>query len=625
MFVVMFDEDGGGDPLASRPFHQNVREVARLGRLVLSLVWRSSPRLLLLLSALLAMQAVLAPLELALSRTLIDRAALDAGLGRVPDQLASRLSLGSWAALAALGMIASQLSDPVIQTCRDIAGDRLTAYVGEALIRAANRWQGLARFEDASFADDLTHARKHASRVGIDLAINGASAMAALLAATSLVLVCAGLHPLMPALVILATLPSLSRQLAANHRANALLYIQTPESRQLEYCREVTLTSSPAKDVRLYDLVPFFRARYDATLAHTAGKVDRLRRRLLGGLTFSALLAAGATAGVYVVVVWLVANGQRPLGDLVLYGGAAALLQGRVQEISSMLDVLPIAFSMAPSLLRVLDAPADLPQPKSPQRAPRPIRQGIVFEGVSFSYPGQSAPVLRDLSFQLAPNESVALVGQNGAGKTTVVKLLLRLYDPTVGRILLDGVDLRDYDLDDLRREMGAIFQDYVCYELSAAENIGLGRLEALGDRARLEEAAARARADGLLASMPAGLDTQLGRNFGGRDLSGGEWQKLALARAFLRESQVLVLDEPTAALDVQTEYEVYKHFQELTRGRLTLLISHRFSTVRMADRILYLADGHVQEAGTHGELLARDGAHAWLFRLQAAQYEEDQ
>jgi ATP-binding cassette, subfamily B, bacterial len=622
---AIFDGDGDEpDVFAPRPYRQDMRQAMRMGPLVLRLAWQSCPRLLLLLIALLALQAVLAPLELVLSRGLIDRAALDAGLGGVPDPLAARLSLGTWAALAALGIVAGQLLGPLIQTCHDLAGDRLTAYVGGALIRAANRWQGLARFEDPGFANDLARARKNASTVGLDLMVNGTWTLAALFTAIGLVVVCAGLSPLMPVVVILATLPSLSRQLHASHRVNGMLYHQTPESRLLEYCREVVLTPQPAKDVRLYDLVPYFHARYEAMLDRTAGEVDRVRRRLLGSLTAGQLLAAGAGAAVYVTVVWLVAHGQRPVGDLALYGGAATLLQGKVREIGVVLDFMPVTFHMVPSLFRVLDAPADLPQPTQPRPAPRPIRDGIVFEGVTFCYPGQSTPVLRDLSLQLRPRESVALVGLNGAGKTTIVKLLLRLYDPTAGRILLDGVDLRDYDLADLRHEMGAIFQDFVCYELTAAENIGLGRLEALHDRSRLEGAAASARADVLLASLPKGLDTNLGRSFGGRDLSGGEWQKLALARAFLRDGQVLVLDEPTAALDVQTEYEVYRHFQELTRGRLTLLISHRFSTVRMADRILYLADGCVQEAGAHDVLLALDGAYARLFRMQAAQYADD-
>ncbi len=271
----------------------------------------------------------------------------------------------------------------------------------------------------------------------------------------------------------------------------------------------------------------------------------------------------------------------------------------------------------------MLEAPPDLPVSATPQPTPRPIRAGITFEHVAFTYPGRLEPVLADISFHLDPDECLALVGHNGAGKTTIVKLLLRLYDPTEGRILLDGVDLRDYDLNDLRREIGVVFQDFVRYELTAGENIGAGCIEALHDSARLLTAAARAGAEPLLQALPQGLATPLGRQFGGRELSGGEWQKLALARAFMRDAQLLVLDEPTAALDVVTEHDLYTRFHELTRGNMTLLISHRFSTVRMADRILYLADGTIREEGSHAELLARDGEYARLYRLQAELYRD--
>jgi ATP-binding cassette subfamily B protein len=269
----------------------------------------------------------------------------------------------------------------------------------------------------------------------------------------------------------------------------------------------------------------------------------------------------------------------------------------------------------------VIEAPPDLPCSPAPRPAPRPIRDGIVFEDVWFSYAGSDRPVLQGISFVMRPGEGLALVGHNGAGKTTIVKLLLRMYDPTGGRILLDGVDLRDYDLDDLRSHMGVIFQDFVRYELTAGENIGMGQVAALADEARLREAAAKGGAAELIEKLPRGLHTVLGREFGGHELSGGEWQKLALARAFVRDAQILVLDEPTAALDVHTEYDVYTRFYDLTRSRATLLISHRFSTVRMADRILYLAEGWIQEEGTPAELMARGGAYARLYTLQASQY----
>jgi len=327
-------------------------------------------------------------------------------------------------------------------------------------------------------------------------------------------------------------------------------------------------------------------------------------------------LTACACGGVSLSVIWLVAHGQLSVGALALYGGAATLLQAELLRLSYFTGLFPIHLGFLPSLLRVIEAPPDLPVAAHPSPVPEQIRQGIVFEHVSFTYPGQATPVLRDVSLRLAPGECVALVGHNGAGKTTIVKLLLRLYDPTGGRILLDGVDLREYDLDDLRRKMGAIFQDLGRYELTAGENIGLGRLEHLDDRELQREALVKAGGDSLLESLPDGLETLLGR-----ELSGGEWQKLALARAYLRDSQVLVLDEPTAALDVQSEYRIYTRFHELTQGRLTLLISHRFSTIRVADRVLYLAGGRIQEEGSHHELMDRDGEYARLYRLQAAHY----
>jgi ATP-binding cassette, subfamily B, bacterial len=297
------------------------------------------------------------------------------------------------------------------------------------------------------------------------------------------------------------------------------------------------------------------------------------------------------------------------------------MLQARLLVLGFDFAFLPMVFGFLPSLFRILEAPPDLPVARQPAPVPRPIHAGIVFQGVSFTYPGNTRPVLREVSFSLAPAESLALVGHNGAGKTTIVKLLLRLYDPTAGRILLDGVDLREFDPTDLRREMAVIFQDFARYELTAGENIAMGQLDALDNHDRLLAAARQAGADDLVMGLPAGLGTLLGREFGGRDLSGGEWQKLALARALVRGGQLLVLDEPTAALDVQTEHDVYTRFHDLTRDRMTVLISHRFSTVRMADRILYLADGRIQEEGSHQELLGANKEYARLYRLQAAQY----
>jgi ATP-binding cassette subfamily B protein len=264
----------------------------------------------------------------------------------------------------------------------------------------------------------------------------------------------------------------------------------------------------------------------------------------------------------------------------------------------------------------------EIVSPPDARPVPKPIAQGFVFEDVGFRYPGAERWAVRHLSFTLKAGEVLALVGENGAGKTTLVKLLSRLYDPDEGRILLDGHDLREYDLFDLRSNIGVIFQDFVRFHLSAADNIAVGRIEARADRARIEEAARRSLADEVIRKLPAGYEQVIGKRFRtGVELSGGEWQKIAIARAYMRDAQVLILDEPTAALDARAEYEVFQRFKELSHAKTAVLISHRFSSVRMADRIVVLADGQVEDIGTHEELLARGGRYKELFELQAAGY----
>lgn len=609
-------------PNGTGTFWERFRETSRLAGLALRLMWRASPLVLLGVLLLLVLQALLPLLQLALSKAVIDRIALDLDRAGATDTIAAHLPLAAWIALTAAVLAIGEVARPVSTTLRSMAGDRMTGYLSEQLIHATNRWRGLERFEDPSFADDLQRVRDGAEDFGLVLMVQGTIGVLGFLSTVTFALTLIGLHPLAPLVLLLATLPQAAMMWRYLDHVHSHLYFKTPEARRLEYTRDVLLSPEQAKDVRLYGLGPYFQGRYVDLFARTVGNLDRLRRRLAVQVGLASLFSTVTVGGIYAYTVLLISRGRLTEGDLLLYGGAATMFCSALDDFHMIAAFWPAKFGRElPALDRVLNAPPDLPLPTNPLPIPRPFRQGIVFENVCFTYPGTRNPVLRGVSFAIRPGEGLALAGHNGTGKTTIIKLLMRFYDPTDGRILLDNVELKEYDVDAWRREVGAIFQDFVRYELTARENIGMGQVENLHDEVRIRDAARQGGALDLLGYLPEGLDTRVGRLFGGRELSGGEWQKLALSRAFFRECQLLVLDEPTAALDVQTEYDVYTRFYDLTQGRMTLLISHRFSTIRMADRILYLADGQIREEGTHDELLGRGGEYARLYRLQASQY----
>src|SRR5690606_27402517 len=392
--------------------------------------------------------------------------------------------------------------------------------------------------------------------------------------------------------------------------------------RQLDYLRQVGASVETAKEVKIFNLHRFLIDRYKL-LAERFYRANRTlaRKRAFWGTLLAALGTLGYYAA-YAYIAWRTISGDFSIGDLTFLAGSfmrlRQLLEGLLTGFSQVasqamyLDDLFSFFAIEPEIHSRPDA---LP-------VPRPIREGFVFENVGFRYPEAERWAVRHLDFQLHAGEVIALVGENGAGKTTLVKLLARLYDPDEGRILLDGRDLRDYDLDELRANMGVIFQDFVRYNLTAGENIGVGLVEAMDDQPRIEDAAHRALADAVIDSLPEAYAQQIGRRFKtGVDLSGGQWQKIAIARAYMRDAQVMILDEPTAALDARAEYEVFQRFKELSDKRTAVLISHRFSSVRMADRILVLADGHIEASGTHEQLMAQNGRYAELFELQAAGY----
>lgn len=397
---------------------------------------------------------------------------------------------------------------------------------------------------------------------------------------------------------------------------------QTPIRRQLDYLRILGGSKEAAKELKLFGLKGFLTSKFNG-LSNQVYEEDiaLARKKSIAGSALSAIGTAGYYTA-YVYAVWRTVAGAFSLGTLTFLANAIRDASSNLQQTFSTLSTIADQALFLTDLIAFFEMRPTIRSKPNALPAPRPIRQGFEFHNVSFRYPGASRLVLNGLNFTLRPGERVALIGENGEGKTTIVKLLTRLYDPVEGRILLDGVDLREYDLEGLYREIGVIFQDYMRYEMTARENIAVGQIGQVNNLPLLQQSARKSMADEVVGKLGAGYEQMLGRRFeGGVDLSGGEWQKIALARAYLREAQLLILDEPTSALDARSEYEVFQRFAELTAGKMAVFISHRFSTVRMADRIVVLENGRIAEEGDHESLTHLGGRYAEMFELQAASY----
>lgn len=503
--------------------------------------------------------------------------------------------------------------------------DRLQFALQMRLMEKAVSIQDLTLFESSKFYDQLQTARQATDTWAQRLFMTTKQLLAYIVVVVLLFGTLSQLHPLAAVVVFLATIPSYLAYLRTGVESTTVFRSQAPYQRKLDYYAQVLTTQDAAKEVRLFGLGGFFIDSYREVFQQSYKLVQSFRRRQARIVTLLAIISP-ATAGVVLIyTVWRAALGEIEPGNLVLYVGVIFLVQQTFYRLLQTVGTVHTCQLHVSHLLDFLDL--DPPMPVSEgasKRVPMPLREGIEIKNVSFTYPGTERTVLKDVSFRVGPEESVALVGHNGAGKTTLVKLLCRLYDPSQGAVLLDGEDVREYELTNLRENITAIFQDYARFHLTAAQNIGIANIERMEDRAALERAAAQGGADAVIARLPRGYDNQLGREFEeGAELSIGEWQKLALARAFFRDAQILILDEPTAALDVQAEYEVYERFKELTQGRSTILISHRFSTVRMADRIIVLEGGSIVEEGSHAELMAQGGIYADLYGKQASWYRE--
>ena len=501
-----------------------------------------------------------------------------------------------------------------------LLADKYTRHVSIEVMKHAAGLD-LATYEDPVFYDRLERARVQATdRLGMIQSIGRLVQQA--ITAVSMSISIVVFSPWLLLLLIVGVIPAFLGESHFAFLGYATNFRQTPVRRELDYLRVLGGSREAAKEIKLFGLKEFLIERFTGLSDQIYREnVGLARRRLVAGAFLSMVGTAGYYSA-YVFIVWRTIHGVLTIGELTFLSGAIVQASGNIQQLFSTLasiadqalfltDLLAF-FEMRPT---VFSKPNALP-------APRPMVSGFEFRNVSFRYPGSSRLILDRLNFQLRPGERVALVGENGQGKTTIVKLMTRLYDPLEGQILLDGIDLREYSLEDLYREIGVIFQDFMRYEMTASENIAVGQIETLTRLELLKEAARKSMAAPVIERLPLNYEQMLGRRFeGGVDLSGGEWQKLGLARAYLRNAQLLILDEPTAALDARSEYEVFRRFAELTSGKTALFISHRFSTVRMADRVVVLEDGKITEDGSHEELANLGGRYAEMFELQAVQY----
>ena len=428
--------------------------------------------------------------------------------------------------------------------------------------------------------------------------------------------------PWLVLLLALGVLPSFVGETHYAFLGYAKNFRQTPAKRQMDYLRQVAGSREGAKEVKLFGLNSFFTERFQA-LANQIYREDVALSRsklLVGGLL--GVIGTLGYYGAYVYVIWRTLHGAYNIGQFTFLSAAIQQASSNLQQVFSTASGIADQALFLTDLIAFFDMEPTVRSKPDGLSMPEPVRLGFEFRNVSFTYPGTDRTVLHNFSFTLAPGERVALIGENGQGKTTVVKLITRLYDPTEGQVLLDGVDLREYSLEDLHHHIGVIFQDFMRFEMTARENIAVGRIDHPNRQTDIDAAAHKSLADTVVSKFIYGYDQMLGRRFeGGVELSGGEWQKMALARAYLRDAQMLILDEPTAALDARSEFEVFERFAELTHGKMALLISHRFSTVRMADRIVVLSGGRLIEEGNHQQLMASGGVYAGMFEMQAASY----
>ena len=524
--------------------------------------------------------------------------------------------VGAEMALAVLSGVLSRAVDYF----DNLLADRYTHHVSVEVMRKAASLD-VTVYEDPVFYDRLERARVQATdRLAMIQQMGRLIQLTVTAIAFSAVLV--RYSPFLLLLLVAGIIPAFLGESHFAFLTYAKNFHQTPWRREMDYLRQVGGSKEAAKELKLFNLSSYLTERFTGLSKRIYEENVALNHRRLfwGGLL--AIVGQLGYYGAYAFSIYRTIQGRYSVGDLTLITTAIMQSMASIQQAFSTASGVADQALFLTDLIAFFEMKPRVESKVDGIRVPHPVVRGFEFRNVSFAYPGTNRRVLSDFNFTLRPDERVALIGENGQGKTTMVKLITRLYDPTEGQILLDGVDLREYDLAALHSEIGVIFQDFMRYEMTARENIAVGRIEVPHSQEEIEYAADKSLAAGVVATLERGYDQMLGRRFeGGVDLSGGEWQKMALARAYLRDAQLLILDEPTAALDARSEFEVFERFAELTYGKIALLISHRFSTVRMADRIVVLEGGRLVEEGSHDKLVALGGRYAAMFEMQAASY----
>ena len=581
------------------------------------LVWRSSPSKTLISFSLRILRSAMPVALLYVGKLIIDQVVAlntNSPAGNLQEL---------WQ-LVALEFALALLTDGLnrmINLTDSLLGDLFSNYTSIRIMKHAATLD-LDQFEDSVFYDKLERARQQT--VGRTILLSQVmSQVQDFISIAFLLTALIAFNPWLILLLVLAIIPSFLGESYFNSKNYALSRSQTPERRELDYLRYLGASDETAKEVKIFGLSDFITDRFKTLSDRFYSDNSKLAvRRSLWGTFFSVLGTLGYYAA-YAFIIYETVTGKSSVGSLTFLAGSFRQLSGLMETMLSRFTVVSQGAIYLNDFIDFFEIKPSVTQNQNALTFPNPIQTGFVFENVGFQYRNTDRWANRNLSFTLKPGEKLALVGENGAGKTTLVKLLARLYDPTEGRILLDGKDLKEYELEGLRYNLGIIFQDYIRYQMTLYQNIAVGNIKELDNEALVKRAATESLADKLALKFPEAYQQWLGRRFNdGVELSGGEWQKVALARAYMKDAQVLILDEPTAALDARAEYEVFQRFAELTKGKSAVLISHRFSTARLADRILVLENGTLLESGTHKELVKADGRYAELFNLQAKGYQ---